>query len=131
MSTITITASDINKLRQATGAGMMDCRKALTETNKELQPFNASSEVLSASGAASLAVTTTYIAAGTDTITLAAGVKGQIKVFAQTGSGSTTVTVAGTGVSSIIMNTKGLGCTLQSDGTNWWCIGNNGATITG
>lgn len=27
-----ITAADINKLRQATGAGMMDCRKALTET---------------------------------------------------------------------------------------------------
>lgn len=30
MST-TITAADINKLRQMTGAGMMDCRKALTE----------------------------------------------------------------------------------------------------
>lgn len=30
---ITITAADINKLRQMTGAGMMDCRKALTETN--------------------------------------------------------------------------------------------------
>lgn len=28
----TITAADINKLRQATGAGMMDCRKALTES---------------------------------------------------------------------------------------------------
>ncbi|MGN6437793.1 MAG: translation elongation factor Ts [Agriterribacter sp.] len=33
MSTVTITAADINKLRQMTGAGMMDCRKALTETN--------------------------------------------------------------------------------------------------
>lgn len=33
MSSITITASDINKLRQMTGAGMMDCRKALTENN--------------------------------------------------------------------------------------------------
>jgi elongation factor Ts len=33
MSTATISAQDINKLRQATGAGMMDCRKALTETN--------------------------------------------------------------------------------------------------
>ena len=31
-STTAITAADINKLRQATGAGMMDCRKALTET---------------------------------------------------------------------------------------------------
>lgn len=33
MSSVTITASDINKLRQMTGAGMMDCRKALTENN--------------------------------------------------------------------------------------------------
>jgi len=32
-----ITAQDINKLRQATGAGMMDCRKALTETNNDLK----------------------------------------------------------------------------------------------
>ena len=33
----TITATDINKLRQATGAGMMDCRKALTETNNDFE----------------------------------------------------------------------------------------------
>ena len=32
-----ITAQDINKLRQATGAGMMDCRKALTETNNDFE----------------------------------------------------------------------------------------------
>ncbi|MBX2889213.1 MAG: elongation factor Ts [Ferruginibacter sp.] len=37
MSTITITASDINKLRQATGAGMLDCRKALTESNGDFE----------------------------------------------------------------------------------------------
>ena len=37
MSTVTITAQDINKLRQATGAGMMDCRKALTETNGDFE----------------------------------------------------------------------------------------------
>jgi elongation factor Ts len=29
----TISASDVNKLRQMTGAGMMDCKKALTESN--------------------------------------------------------------------------------------------------
>jgi elongation factor Ts len=29
---VTITASDVNKLRQITGAGMMDCKKALSET---------------------------------------------------------------------------------------------------
>src|ERR1700742_4594265 len=33
----TITAADINKLRQATGAGMLDCRKALTETNGDFE----------------------------------------------------------------------------------------------
>ncbi|WP_298296991.1 translation elongation factor Ts [Hydrotalea sp.] len=38
MSTsVSITAADINKLRQATGAGMMDCRKALTETNGDFE----------------------------------------------------------------------------------------------
>lgn len=37
MSTATITAQDINKLRQATGAGMMDCRKALMETNGDFE----------------------------------------------------------------------------------------------
>ena len=37
MSTITITAADINKLRQQTGAGMMDCRKALTESNGDFE----------------------------------------------------------------------------------------------
>jgi elongation factor Ts len=37
MSTITISAADVNKLRQATGAGMMDCRKALTESNGDFE----------------------------------------------------------------------------------------------
>ncbi|NII24813.1 elongation factor Ts [Pseudoflavitalea sp. X16] len=37
MSTVAITAADINKLRQMTGAGMMDCRKALTENNGDFE----------------------------------------------------------------------------------------------
>jgi len=37
MSTVTISASDVNKLRQQTGAGMMDCKKALTETNGDFE----------------------------------------------------------------------------------------------
>ncbi|TAL48975.1 MAG: elongation factor Ts [Chitinophagaceae bacterium] len=37
MSTVAISAQDINKLRQMTGAGMMDCRKALTETNGDFE----------------------------------------------------------------------------------------------
>ncbi|SFP56916.1 translation elongation factor Ts [Parafilimonas terrae] len=36
-TTVTISAAEINKLRQATGAGMMDCRKALTETNGDFE----------------------------------------------------------------------------------------------
>jgi elongation factor Ts len=37
MSTITITAADVNKLRLQTGAGMMDCKKALTEANGDFE----------------------------------------------------------------------------------------------
>ena len=31
MSEVKISAAEVNKLRQATGAGMMDCKKALVE----------------------------------------------------------------------------------------------------
>jgi elongation factor Ts len=34
---VTITAAEINKLRQTTGAGMLDCRKALTESNGDFE----------------------------------------------------------------------------------------------
>ena len=37
MSNVTISAGDVNKLRQITGAGMMDCKKALTETNGDFE----------------------------------------------------------------------------------------------
>jgi elongation factor Ts len=37
MSTVAITAADVNKLRQMTGAGMMDCKKALTESNGDFE----------------------------------------------------------------------------------------------
>lgn len=33
MTTVTISAADVNKLRKQTGAGMMDCKKALMEAN--------------------------------------------------------------------------------------------------
>lgn len=35
--TATITAADVNKLRTITGAGMMDCKKALTEANGDFE----------------------------------------------------------------------------------------------
>lgn len=34
---VTITAADVNKLRQQTGAGMMDCRKALMESDGDFE----------------------------------------------------------------------------------------------
>jgi elongation factor Ts len=33
----TISAADVNKLRQMTGAGMMDCKKALTEAEGDFE----------------------------------------------------------------------------------------------
>ncbi|HEY8780317.1 MAG TPA: translation elongation factor Ts [Mucilaginibacter sp.] len=48
MSTVTISAADVNKLRQQTGAGMMDCKKALTETNGD---FEAAKDFLRKKGA--------------------------------------------------------------------------------
>jgi len=32
-----ITASEVNKLRKATGAGMMDCKNALVEANGDFE----------------------------------------------------------------------------------------------
>ncbi|MGV8877388.1 MAG: translation elongation factor Ts [Sphingobacteriaceae bacterium] len=37
MSTVQISAADVNRLRQQTGAGMMDCKKALTESNGDFE----------------------------------------------------------------------------------------------
>lgn len=37
MSTVQISAADVNKLRQQTGSGMMDCKKALIETNGDFE----------------------------------------------------------------------------------------------
>ena len=37
MSSVQISASEVNKLRQATGAGMMDCKKALVEANGDFE----------------------------------------------------------------------------------------------
>lgn len=37
MTTMAITAADINKLRQMTGAGMMDCKKALTDAEGDFE----------------------------------------------------------------------------------------------
>ncbi|MBL7941378.1 MAG: elongation factor Ts [Flavobacteriales bacterium] len=44
---MSITAADVNKLRQITGAGMMDCKKALTESNGD---FDAAIDLLRKKG---------------------------------------------------------------------------------
>ncbi|GAA3601545.1 translation elongation factor Ts [Flavivirga amylovorans] len=46
-STVKITAAEVNKLRQATGAGMMDCKKALVEAQGD---FDKAIEVLRKKG---------------------------------------------------------------------------------
>jgi elongation factor Ts len=44
---MSITAAEVNKLRKQTGAGMMDCKKALTEANGD---FEAAIEILRKKG---------------------------------------------------------------------------------
>jgi elongation factor Ts len=47
MSTVTISAAEVNKLRTMTGAGMMDCKKALTEAAGD---FEAAIDILRKKG---------------------------------------------------------------------------------
>ena len=44
---VKVTAAEVNKLRQATGAGMMDCKKALVEAAGD---FDKAIEVLRKKG---------------------------------------------------------------------------------
>ena len=110
----------------------------ITEANKELQPFNASSEDLADAAGANLALTTSYFTTvAAETATLAAGVNGQIKVLAaaNVSAGNMVVTVSNagwksSGTGNITFNgTYGVACTLQYANSKWYCIGNNGATF--
>ena len=106
---------------------------SVVEVNKQLQPFNNSSEDLSDTAAANLALTTSFFSTVTgETATLAAGVNGQIKTFAMylaSGNMVITVTNAGWGGSTITFTTTGQACTLQYINGKWFAIGNNGATF--
>ena len=55
-----ISAKMVKELREMTGAGMMDCKKALTETNGDME---AAVDVLKKSGAAKMAKKASRIAA--------------------------------------------------------------------
>jgi hypothetical protein len=106
----------------------------VTEVNKQIQPFNNSSENLTDTSAANLALTTSYFSTVTaSTATLAAGVNGQIKTFAMyEESGNMVITVANAGwggAGTITFNAVGEGCILQYINAKWFCIGNNGATF--
>lgn len=106
----------------------------ITEVNKELQPFNNSSEQLNDTASSNLALTTSWFSTVTSTTaTLAAGVEGQVKVFAMyQESGNMVITVtnpAWGGAGTITFNAVGQACTLQYTNSKWFCIGNNGATF--
>jgi hypothetical protein len=108
----------------------------VTEANKELQPFNNSSQNLVDTGVANLALTTGYFTTVTaSTATLAAGVAGQVKTFAMysaSGNMVITVTNAGwksSGTGTVTFSTTGQACTLQYINNKWFCIGNNGAAF--
>jgi hypothetical protein len=113
----------------------------VNEVNKQLQPFNNSSEDLAPSAAASLATTTSYFTtAGAETATLAAGVEGQIKVFVMyddiddSSLDNMVITVANagwktSGTGTITFEERGQACTLQYISSKWFCIGNNGCVF--
>ena len=57
---MSFTAKDVKELREKTGAGMMDCKKALTENNGDLE---AAVDFLRTKGLAAAAKKATRVAA--------------------------------------------------------------------
>ena len=109
----------------------------VTEANKALQPFNASSELLNDGAAASLAITASFFSTvANSTATLGAGASGQVKTFimsGKSGGGSNmTITVTNpgwSGAGTITFDAVGDACTLQYVNSKWWCVGNNGVVF--
>jgi len=108
----------------------------VSEVNKQIQPFNNSSENLADTGAANLALTTSYFSTVTaSTATLADGAEGQIKTFIMYSfSGNMVITVGAAGWKSsgsgtITFNATGDACTLQYINSKWFCIGQNSVTF--
>ena len=107
----------------------------IIDQNRNLDPiYLPSSEDLAASAAANLNLTTSYFTtAAAETATLAAGVAGQVKVFAMYGdSGDMVITVANPGwggAGTITFSAVGQACTLMYINSKWFAIGNNGAVF--
>jgi len=131
-NTITFAATGIYTLQFVTSNAGSTI--TLNQVNSQLQPFNASSEDMASTASASLAVATSYFStSGAETATLAAGVNGQVKVFAMYADGGDmviTVTNPGWGgAGTITFSAVGQACTLQYINSKWFCIGNNGAAF--
>jgi len=131
-NTITFAATGVYSFQFVTSNG--GTTVTITEVNKQIQPFNNSSENLTDTSAANLALTTSYFSTVTaSTATLAAGVNGQIKTFVMfEESGNMVITVANPGwggAGTITFNATGEACTLQYVNAKWFCIGNNGAAF--
>ena len=108
----------------------------IDQANQQLQPFNNSSELISDTGGANLALTTGYFSTvASSTATMGPGVAGQIKTFVMVGYGGNMVlTVANAGWKSsgsgtITFNAIGDGCILQYIDDKWFCIGNNSVVL--
>jgi len=106
------------------------------DLNRGKENVRYNSEDLAASAAASLDVTASYFAtSAAETATLAAGIEGQLKVFAMNAdAGDMVITVTNcgwktSGTGTITFDTIGQGCTLMYLNSKWMCIGNNGATF--
>jgi hypothetical protein len=133
-NTITFAATGVYNFTFTTSNG--GALVIVTEVNKSLQPFNNSSQNLTDTAAANLALTSAYFSTVTSTTaTLAAGVAGQVKTFAMyAASGNMVITVSNagwksSGTGTMTFNARGQGCTLQYINSKWFCIGNNGAAF--
>jgi len=101
----------------------------VNETNKELQPFNNSSEVLNDAGGANLALTTSYFSTVTaSTASVGAGVNGQVKVLAMyADGGDMVITIANagwksSGTGTITFADIGQTVTLMYINSKWFAI---------
>jgi len=110
----------------------------IIDQNRNLDPmYLPSSEDLADAGAASLTKTTSFFTtAAAETATLAAGVTGQVKVFAAVDvtAGNMVITVSNagwkaSGSGTITFDARGEACTLMYINAKWYVIGNNGCAF--
>ena len=133
-NTLTVAAAGVYTFTFSTSNGGSTIN--IAEVNKELQPFNNSSELLNDAGGANLALTTSYFTTVTaSAASMGPGVNGQIKTLAMySASGDMVITVANagwktSGAGTATFSATGQACTLQYINGKWFCIGNNGVVF--